>query len=90
MPREPLLYAFTLIRDSLMAFNPRKPWPPAMAELQRLIFEEHPELVERSPALQWAQKAVQPWPTCDHWREHEREEFLRRAVAAATGEEAGW
>lgn len=87
MPREPLLYAFSLIRDASMGFHPRKPWSPAMCALQAFIFEEHPELVEGSPALQWAQKAVQPWPETENWREHERGEFLRRATEAAMREE---
>lgn len=81
MPREPLLYAFTLIGDSLANYTPHKPWPPAMEELYRFVYEDHPELVPLSPALQWAEKAVQPRPTCDNWREPERLEALRKAMA---------
>lgn len=83
MPREPLLYAFTLIQNSLVNYNPHKPWPSAMEELQRFVFDEHPELVPQSLALQWAKKATRPWPTCDNWREPERLEALKMAAELA-------
>lgn len=88
MPNDPLTHAFSLIRSSLARFHPDKMWPTDMVELQRFVFEEHPDLVGQSPALQWATKAVQPWPTTENWRQSERVEFLRKAAQSADQEEA--
>lgn len=86
MPSEPMRYAFTLIREALYAYDSHKPWPPAMCDLQRFIYEEYPELVPLSGALIWAEKAVRPAPTCDNWREPERLKSLRKAAELAAQE----
>jgi hypothetical protein len=87
MPNDPLAHAFSLIRGSLAEFHPDKMWPTEMVELQHFVFEEHPDLVGQSPALQWATKAVQPWPTTENWRQFERKEILRHAADLAAIEE---
>lgn len=88
MPNDPLVRAFSLIRGSLARFHPDEMWPTDMVELQRFVFEEYPHLAEQSPALQWASKAVQPWPTTENWRQPERREILRHAAKLAAKEEA--